>query len=252
MATSQNDHSATASTSSALHPSMQQRNVSTRGKKNSSTWYGSATTQLVAGSWDDELRYKVASRLLLTIVVFGFLGSFLPVFAARTALGGDAALVGARGGGGGGDGFTTADAAAAFSDDDVGGQRGALLGGDGTKNLVGGELKPCSSPDQATQTGWTRDGSCAWDPSDSGYHEVTDIDIGREKGRESGERPAWPCSAVCAFFFFFLFFPSSRAPLRDPRQKTHTPSPTGQYPEWKDLFYTHSAHHTRSQPTRTD
>ena len=38
-------------------------------------------------------------------------------------------------------------------------------------NLLGTPLKPCSSSDQGS-TGWTRSGSCAWSPDDSGYHEV--------------------------------------------------------------------------------
>ena len=43
---------------------------------------------------------------------------------------------------------------------------------DGTRNLLGGPLKPCSGPEQDSATGWTRTGSCAWSPDDSGYHEV--------------------------------------------------------------------------------
>ena len=42
----------------------------------------------------------------------------------------------------------------------------------GDVNLVGTELKPCSGYDQASATGWHRDGSCAWSPDDGGYHEV--------------------------------------------------------------------------------
>ena len=45
-------------------------------------------------------------------------------------------------------------------------------GGDGSKNLIGGPLKQCSPPHQSSQTGWNRDGSCAWAESDGGYHEV--------------------------------------------------------------------------------
>ena len=42
----------------------------------------------------------------------------------------------------------------------------------GETSLIGTPLKPCSGPDQAEATGWDRSGSCAWDPTDSGYHEV--------------------------------------------------------------------------------
>ena len=38
-------------------------------------------------------------------------------------------------------------------------------------NLYGQELKPCSQEGDTT-TGWTRTGFCAWEPSDSGYHQV--------------------------------------------------------------------------------
>ena len=38
-------------------------------------------------------------------------------------------------------------------------------------NLYGEELKPCSQEGDTT-TGWTRSGLCAWEPSDSGYHQV--------------------------------------------------------------------------------
>lgn len=163
-------------TSSVLLPSMPRNAASGGGgtgmkaSKKQPAWYGSAAAPFPAW-WDDQLRYKVASRLLITMVVCGFLGSFLPVFAVRAVFpGGDAAVptVGARGGGGGGGGGN----GVTRVDDVTAGGGGALLGGDGTRNLVGGALKPCSSPAQATQTGWTRDGSCAWDPSDGGYHEV--------------------------------------------------------------------------------
>ncbi|CAE7255160.1 unnamed protein product [Symbiodinium sp. CCMP2592] len=38
-------------------------------------------------------------------------------------------------------------------------------------NLFGQQLKPCSREGDTT-TGWTRSGFCAWEPSDSGYHQV--------------------------------------------------------------------------------
>jgi hypothetical protein len=42
----------------------------------------------------------------------------------------------------------------------------------GDANLLGTQLKPCSSEDQASTTGWHRNGSCTWSPDDGGYHEV--------------------------------------------------------------------------------
>ncbi|CAE7367439.1 unnamed protein product [Symbiodinium natans] len=38
-------------------------------------------------------------------------------------------------------------------------------------NLYGQPLQPCSQEGDTT-TGWTRTGSCAWEPSDRGYHQV--------------------------------------------------------------------------------
>merc|ERR1711968_224881 len=43
---------------------------------------------------------------------------------------------------------------------------------EGDKSLNHKLLKPCSQDDDGTTTGWTRTGSCNWDPSDGGYHEV--------------------------------------------------------------------------------
>ena len=42
----------------------------------------------------------------------------------------------------------------------------------GDKNLQGTELQSCSQASDATTTGWTRSGSCVWDASDSGFHQV--------------------------------------------------------------------------------
>ena len=33
-------------------------------------------------------------------------------------------------------------------------------------------LRPCTQSQDGTTTGWTRSGSCNWDPTDGGYHEV--------------------------------------------------------------------------------
>lgn len=40
------------------------------------------------------------------------------------------------------------------------------------KNLMGGALQSCTQDNDGTTTGWTRTGSCVWDPSDAGYHQV--------------------------------------------------------------------------------
>jgi len=42
----------------------------------------------------------------------------------------------------------------------------------GDTNLHGQGLQSCTQSNDGTTTGWTRTGSCNWDPSDSGYHEV--------------------------------------------------------------------------------
>jgi uncharacterized protein (DUF2237 family) len=33
-------------------------------------------------------------------------------------------------------------------------------------------VQACTQQSDATATGWTRSGSCNWDPADGGYHEV--------------------------------------------------------------------------------
>ena len=43
---------------------------------------------------------------------------------------------------------------------------------DGEQNLLGTPLQPCTTPDDTQPTGFTRTGSCQWEPDDSGYHEV--------------------------------------------------------------------------------
>jgi len=42
----------------------------------------------------------------------------------------------------------------------------------GDENLAGKPLMPCTQSNDGSTTGWARTGSCNWDPSDSGYHEV--------------------------------------------------------------------------------
>lgn len=41
----------------------------------------------------------------------------------------------------------------------------------GELGLTGAPLQPCSQAGDR-MTGWTRTGSCSWDPSDSGFHQV--------------------------------------------------------------------------------
>uniref|UniRef100_A0A7S0SZT9 Uncharacterized protein n=1 Tax=Mantoniella antarctica TaxID=81844 RepID=A0A7S0SZT9_9CHLO len=141
------------------------------GKKSPASpsgWYGATTNALGASSWDEATRSKVASRLLVTLVVCGLLGSFLPVLVARPGgLASDSTAL--LSGDTPGQAAGSAHQHAATSTGAVGASERVS---DGTQSLIGGPLKSCSTPAQSTQTGWTRDGSCAWDPSDSGYHEV--------------------------------------------------------------------------------
>ena len=39
-------------------------------------------------------------------------------------------------------------------------------------SLAGRSLQACTQPGDGQTTGWTRTGSCAWDPSDFGFHQV--------------------------------------------------------------------------------
>jgi len=43
---------------------------------------------------------------------------------------------------------------------------------EGDKNLFNENLQSCTQDGDGTTTGWTRTGSCLWDPSDAGYHQV--------------------------------------------------------------------------------
>ena len=130
---------------------------------------GKQNTDAVTSAWEHVTRLGIAGRLLLTIAVFGTLGSLLPLFAVGWAakLGAATESAGAM--------LTSLNALQASELASSGAQAAALgagLGGDGTANLLGTELKPCSGLDQGTSTGWTRSRSCAWDPMDTGYHEV--------------------------------------------------------------------------------
>ena len=43
---------------------------------------------------------------------------------------------------------------------------------EGDKSLMAKPLQSCTQSNDGSTTGWARTGSCNWDPSDSGYHEV--------------------------------------------------------------------------------
>merc|ERR1719329_933417 len=49
----------------------------------------------------------------------------------------------------------------------------------GLKNLLGDDLQSCTQSNDIRPTGWTRSGSCNWDPNDGGYHEVC-VEMSRE------------------------------------------------------------------------
>ena len=46
-------------------------------------------------------------------------------------------------------------------------------------SLLGDDLQSCTQPNDRIRTGWTRSGSCNWDPNDGGYHEVC-VEMSRE------------------------------------------------------------------------
>ena len=134
--------------------------------------------------WTKQLCASTATRVLLAMALFGIIGTLLPVFAVRlgvriprvaktgprrhafTAVGlGDGRDLVARG----------------VSTDGSSDRGVAGLGASGGEtSLIGTPLKPCSGPDQAEATGWDRSGSCAWDPTDSGYHEVRSTPMNRD------------------------------------------------------------------------
>ena len=129
--------------------------------------------------WTKQLCASTATRVLLAMALFGIIGTLLPVFAMRlgvrlpqvssdrprrtrafTSVGlGDRHRGGVIKGKGGEKKASLSSVAGLGS-----------YGGE--TSLIGTPLKPCSGPDQAEATGWDRSGSCAWDPTDSGYHEV--------------------------------------------------------------------------------
>ena len=127
-----------------------------------------------SSDWTDASRVRVAGRLLLTIAVFGILGSLLPFFAVGWANKLGTPSISRTGASV--SGLQSLQSMPAVSS----------LGqapGESDANLLGTPLKPCSSSDQAS-TGWTRSGSCAWSPDDSGYHEV------RRRHAARPERPS--------------------------------------------------------------
>ena len=123
--------------------------------------------------WTKQLCASTATRVLLAMALFGIIGTLLPVFAMR--LGVRLPQVSSdrprR---------TRAYTSVGLGDRHRG---GVIKGGEkkaslsvaglgsygGETSLIGTPLKPCSGPGT---TGWDRSGSCAWDPTDSGYHEV--------------------------------------------------------------------------------
>lgn len=122
-------------------------------------------------TWEEEAsKVKIGGRLLAIIAVFGTLGSLLPLFAVgwvaklgKSTLKGEHPLSLVRG-------LQAPESIQASAGLGTLAPLGAAV--DGTRNLLGGPLKPCSGPEQDSATGWTRTGSCAWSPDDSGYHEV--------------------------------------------------------------------------------
>jgi len=66
---------------------------------------------------------------------------------------------------------------------------------EGDKNLVRRPLQSCTQSNDGSTTGWTRTGSCNWDPSDSGYHEVC-VTMSDKFLRESAEHDANDLTSV--------------------------------------------------------
>jgi len=65
----------------------------------------------------------------------------------------------------------------------------------GDANLFGAPLQSCTQSNDGSTTGWTRTGSCNWDPSDSGYHEVC-VTMSDEFLRQSARHDANDLSSV--------------------------------------------------------
>jgi len=136
--------------------------------------------------WTKQLCASTATRVLLAMALFGIIGTLLPVFAMR--LGVRLPQVSSD----------RPRRTRAFTSVGLGDRHrgGVIKGGEkkaslssvaglgsygGETSLIGTPLKPCSGPDQAEATGWDRSGSCAWDPTDSGYHEVRPTHTSRDQ-----------------------------------------------------------------------
>ena len=65
----------------------------------------------------------------------------------------------------------------------------------GDESLFGRPLQSCTQSNDGSTTGWTRTGSCNWDPSDSGYHEVC-VTMSDEFLRKSAQHDANDLSSV--------------------------------------------------------
>merc|ERR1719420_188733 len=63
------------------------------------------------------------------------------------------------------------------------------------KSLTGGPLQSCTQDNDGTTTGWTRSGSCVWDPSDAGYHQVC-VTMSNQFLQSSAEKDANDLSSV--------------------------------------------------------
>ena len=128
--------------------------------------------------WTKQLCASTATRVLLAMALFGIIGTLLPVVAMRLGVRiPQVAKTGPRRHAftavGLGDGRDHARGVSVSTSGAFSGRGVAGLGAyGGETSLIGTPLKPCSGPDQAEATGWDRSGSCAWDPTDSGYHEV--------------------------------------------------------------------------------
>merc|ERR1719247_1028398 len=80
---------------------------------------------------------------------------------------------------------------------------GLLAGADASKHCIklgdtglrGRPIKSCTQSNDGTTTGWTRSGSCNWDPSDGGYHEVC-VTMSHEFLQSSAKNDANDLSSV--------------------------------------------------------
>jgi uncharacterized protein (DUF2237 family) len=65
----------------------------------------------------------------------------------------------------------------------------------GDSNLDGSAISSCTQSDDGTTTGWSRSGSCNWDPTDGGYHEVC-VTMSDEFLKSSAEKDGNDLSSV--------------------------------------------------------